>query len=226
MYDLFIKSTIIFALLVIAVRLMGKRQLGELQPFEFVITLLIANVASVPIVDSAVPIENGIVPIITLYIGHSVIVWLAFVSIRARSVINGKPMTLINNDGIVWSALKKAHMNVNDLVSALRQQGYFSLDVVAFAVLETNGKVSVLEKPNCQENKAELPYVLIAEGKIMERNVALLKLNKFDVFWLLDKYDVLMQDVLLLTLTESGMVVVQPKQGKCISGKVDLVLNG
>ena len=135
-------------------------------------------------------------------------------------------MTLINNDGIVWSALKKAHMNVNDLVSALRQQGYFSLDVVAFAVLETNGKVSVLEKPNCQENKAELPYVLIAEGKIMERNVALLKLNKFDVFWLLDKYDVLMQDVLLLTLTESGMVVVQPKQGKCISGKVDLVLNG
>ena len=86
MSDLFIKSTIIFVILVVAVRLMGKRQLGELQPFEFVITLLIANVASVPIVDAEVPITNGIVPILTLYLGHSAIVWLAFLSIKARRV--------------------------------------------------------------------------------------------------------------------------------------------
>ena len=218
MLDLFIKSTVIFFALLLAVRLMGKRQLGELQPFEFVITLLIANVASVPIADRTVPVVDGVIPIITLYFGHCIVVWLALVSIRARRIINGKPLTLITPDGIDSDALKKAHMSINDLVSALRQQGYFTPDSVQYAILETNGKVSVMPVSGAEE-PTELPYTVIAEGKIMERSIALLKMDKFIVFELLEPHDLGIADVLLLTVSPSGKVFIQPNKGRYIQGR-------
>ena len=135
-------------------------------------------------------------------------------------------MTLINSDGIIWSALKKAHMNVNDVVSALRQQGYFCIDLVEFAVLETNGKVSVLPKVSTEDVPPELPYVLIAEGKIMERNLALLEIDRFDLFELIDRYDLLVEEILLFTLTDSGRTFMQPMQGRCTVGNTDLLSRG
>ena len=219
MLDLFIKSSVIFFVMLLAIRLMGKRQLGELQPFEFVITLLIANVASVPIVDRQVPVIDGIIPIITLYFGHCLIVLLSLCSVKSRRVINGKPLTLITPRGIEADALKKANINVNDLVSALRQQGYFSPEDVGYALLETNGKISVLSNKTLEQRVAELPYTLIAEGKIMERNLALLRIDKFAVYEVLEEYDLPVSKVVLLTITQSGNTYLQPYDQQFVCGK-------
>ena len=223
MLDLFIKSSIIFIIMLFAVRLMGKRQLGELQPFEFVITLLIANVASVPIADRAVPVFDGVIPIITLYLGHCIVVWLSITSTRVRRVINGKPLTLINPDGIDSESLKKAHMNVNDLLSALRQQGYFTPEDVQFALLETNGSISVLEKQDSSHSEPELPYTVISEGKIMERNVALLEVDKFKLFEIIEPYELFVSQIVLMTISASGRVFIQPKDKKCITTTTELL---
>lgn len=222
MLNLFIKSLIILAVMVVAVRFMGKRQLGEMQPFEFVITLLIANVASVPIADQHVPVTNGLIPILTLYLGHSLFVWLVLISVRLRRFVNGKPLTLITPDGIDDDARKKAHMSVNDLMLVLRQKGYYSPEQVKYAILETNGKVSVLTAENTV-SLTELPYTLIDDGKIQERNLTLLNLNKFAVFEMLDEFDLMVSHVVLMTVTRSGRLYVQPRKGRYAVSKTELV---
>jgi uncharacterized membrane protein YcaP (DUF421 family) len=156
-------------------RLMGKRQLSELQPFEFVITLLIAELVAIPMSDASIPIAYGLIPIFTLYIMHLFINKISARSIRFRKLINGSPMIVITPDGIDTRKLRMLDMNVDDLMDSLRASGHFNPSNIEYAILETNGKLSVLSKTS-EDNitpsqlgiavkDATLPKVLMSEGK-------------------------------------------------------------
>ena len=146
MVVVFFKSLITFFLVLIVVRLMGKRQLGEMQPFELVITFIIAEVACIPMNDPYIPFYYGIVPIITLAVLHLVLSVLARKSIFARKVISGHSVIAIDKNGINYQNLKKMNMNVNDLIEAVRSSGYVDFADIEYAIFETNGKVCVVEK--------------------------------------------------------------------------------
>ena len=143
-----LKSVITFFLVWYVVRLMGKRQLGEMQPFELVITLIIAEVACIPMNDPYIPFYAGVVPIVTLGFLQVLISTIARKSLAARKVISGSSVIVIDKDGINYENLKMLNMNVNDLIEAARGAGYPDFSRIAYAIFETNGNLCVIEKPS------------------------------------------------------------------------------
>ena len=129
-----IRTTIIFVTLLIIMRLMGKRQIGEMQPFELVITLLIADLACIPMADSSVPLLYGIVAVVTIYALHEIVTLLDLKIKPLKSLISGKPSLVMNKNGIDDYQLKKNNLDVSDLIESLRTAGYFSLDSVDYAL--------------------------------------------------------------------------------------------
>lgn len=200
-------------------RLMGKRQLSEFQPFEFAITLVAADLACIPMADSTIPIIYGIIPIFTLVILHNVLTFLSVKSQRFRKLINGKPVILIDGGIIDTTLLKKCGMTAGDLLESLRTQGYFKIGEIAYAVLETNGKVSVLQKfDNSPATNADLgisggtndlPYNVIVEGKFMGETLTKITppVSKLQVLKTLDKIGVTQKKVFLFSLAENEAFV-------------------
>ncbi len=143
---IFIRTTIIFIVLLLIMRLMGKSQIGEMQPFEFVISLVIAELACIPMADTSIPIFYGIIAIVTIFILHQV-VWLLQLWFQpVKKIVSGKPSVVINRDGIDEFQLKKNNLDVSDLVESMRAAGYFNLDDVYYGLYEANGSFSALEK--------------------------------------------------------------------------------
>ena len=143
---IFIRTAIIFLVLLLIMRLMGKSQIGEMQPFEFVISLVIAELACIPMADSSIPLLYGVIAIVTIFILHQV-VWLLELWFKpVKSVISGKPSVVINKNGIDEFQLKKNNLDVSDLIESMRVAGYFNLDDVYYGIFEANGSFSALEK--------------------------------------------------------------------------------
>ena len=184
MLVLFIRVQIIYFVVLLFLRIMGKRQIGEMQPYELVITLIIADLATVPMSDANIPLINGILPLAILVILHYSITMLARKSIIFRKIVSGQPVIVISPDGINYEALKKLNMNLHDLQESLRQCNYFYFDQIQYAIIETNGKISVVPKSqyapataqdvDAQTEKAELPILIITDGKIMKDNLNVL----------------------------------------------------
>ena len=141
-----IRSLILYLLVIFAVRLMGKRQLGELQPSELVITILVSNIATLPLEDVDIPLIVGVTPILALVCFEVVISWLNLISPKLRKVISGSPKVIISNGRIDRETMRELRFSVDDLTMALRSQGMFDLSEVQFAVVETTGSVSVMKK--------------------------------------------------------------------------------
>lgn len=225
MLTLMLRCVVIYLVVLLVFRLMGKRQLGELQPFEFVITLMIADLATIPMSEINVPLLHGIVPLITISILHYLISFLSRKSIIMRKILNGKPVIVINPNGIDYEALKKLNMDFNDLCESLRELNYFSLDEVAYAIVETNGKMTVL--PNSQnapltaedlkikKEKSALPIMLICDGKPMKDN---LKIAKIDNDFLLKQCARVgaykFKDVAFASIDNSGKMYIEPRNKK------------
>ncbi|MDY5677546.1 MAG: DUF421 domain-containing protein, partial [Eubacteriales bacterium] len=167
MLTIFLRGLIIFGLLLVVIRLMGKRQIGEMEPFELVITLVISEIACVPMGDKNIPLTYGVVCILTLYIVHQVIVLLSK-NTKMQSIISGKPMLVIDKSGINVAAVKQLNMQVNDLMQSLRNTGYFSVEEIEYALMETNGQLSVIPKKSMENKQKSLPVPLILEGKWCE----------------------------------------------------------
>ena len=146
MFVYFTRAIILYVVVLIVIRLMGKREIGQLQPFEFVITLMIANLATIPMAEIGVPIINGIVPIMGLLISHLVIALLNLKFKRFRKIICGTPTILINKGKVNYSQLKIERFTLNDLKEKLREKDIFTITDVEYAILETNGEVSVIKK--------------------------------------------------------------------------------
>ncbi|MCI8487182.1 MAG: DUF421 domain-containing protein [Clostridia bacterium] len=225
MLVVFIKSLITFFLVLIVVRLMGKRQLGEMQPFELVITFIIAEVACIPMNDPYIPFYYGIVPIITLGVLHLVLSVLARKSILARKIISGRSVIAIDKNGINYENLKKMNVNVNDLIEAVRSSGYMDFADIEYAIFETNGKVCVVEK-ECdptQPKPAYLPLSLLVDGKFDKENLELAGASEQKIIEVFLKNGIKNpKDVLYTDVRQDGTLYVSPKYKKCFTQKISI----
>ena len=177
----FFRSILIYIFVLIVMRLMGKREIGQLQPFELVISIMIADLASIPMTDSGIPITNGIVSILGLLVMHLIISIVNIKSIKAREIICGKPRILIYRGKIDEKALRKERFTINELQERLRGNNIVNLGDVEYAILETNGQVTVIQKPEKRNTIPEdfnivpeyegIPYDLVIDGKIMDKNL-------------------------------------------------------
>ena len=192
MFIILIRTVILYSLVVIIMRIMGKRQIGELQPFELVITIMISDLASLPMQDTRIPLIHGVIPIITLLFLEIIISVLQLKSETARLVISGKPSILINKGQIDISIMRNQRLNINDLMEEIRLKGYYNLEDIEFAILETSGQLSIITKTelanatkkdiNIKCSQDTIPITLILDGKINYKN---LKISGRDEKWLL-----------------------------------------
>lgn len=194
---------------------MGKRTIGELQPYEFVITLAVADLACTPMQDISIPLLYGLVPLFTVFVAHYFITLVTTKSIKLRERLNGKPFIVIDSDGINSECLKKLNLNVNDLMSLIRQQGYFSVTQISYGIIETNGKLSILENEEAEAPQS-IPMTLMVEGKILDENIKSLDLDETKIRDVLEKQHIKEKDVVLMT-ADSGNVFIQPKSGKYVT---------
>lgn len=208
------RSVVIFILLVLGIRLMGKRTIGELQPYEFVITLAVADLACSPMQDISVPLLYGLVPLFTVFVAHYFLTMLTAASVKFRRALNGKPFIVIDNDGINSECLKKLNMNVNDLLALIRQQGYFSIPEISYGIIETNGKLSIMGNSSGGAPET-LPTTLIVEGKFLDANLETVKITRGRLEGILDGKGLRAKNVVLMTTDETNFFI-QPKKSKYI----------
>ena len=148
MLTIVFRAVIIYLVVLFLYRLMGKRQLGEMQPFELVLTLIIADLATIPMAEISVPVLHGIVPLFTLVVVHYILTFFSKISSGFSCFLSGKPVIIINPNGIDNKALKNLDISVDDVFEAIRGCGYFKIEQIQYAIMETNGKMSVLPKSN------------------------------------------------------------------------------
>ncbi len=213
-----VRSLIIFILLVLGIRLMGKRTIGELQPFEFVITLAVADLACTPMQDISIPLAYGLVPLFTIFVAHYFITLATAKSIKFRKFINGKPFIVIDGDGINSECLSKLNMNVNDLLALIRQQGYFSITQISYGIIETNGKLSILENSQ-SEAPQSIPMTLITEGTLLHENIHSIDITEEQIERVLAEQKIRKKDVVLMT-ADSNTLFIQPRNSKYITVEV------
>ena len=210
-----IRTAIIYVTLLIIMRLMGKRQIGEMQPFELVITLLIAELACIPMADASIPLLYGIISVVTIYVLHEIVTLLDLKVKPLKSLISGKPSLVINKNGIDDYQLKKNNLDVSDLIESLRAAGYFSLDSIDYALYESNGKFSALPKENYEETQTSLPLVIIDNGKYDRKNLEIAGMGVEFFDELLKKQGVKkVKKVLVLTADGKGKIYLQVKGEK------------
>ena len=218
----FVRAIIIYLIVLIVMRLMGKREIGQLQPFELAISIMIADLASIPMTDPGVPIFNGIVPILGLLAMHLVITVINIKSVNIRKITCGKPTVLVYRGKIDEEALKRERFTISELQERLRVKDVFNLGDVEFAILETNGEISVIQKTNKRNSIPEdfgimpeyegMPYDLIVDGKIMSENLN--KIGK-DEKWLYKqvvKFKTTPENVLIATMDGKGNFFCQEKE--------------
>lgn len=224
-FTLICRSVILYTLILFLIRIMGKRQIGEMQPFELVITLIIADLATIPMAETALPLIQGVIPLITLGCIHFLICWLSRKSVIFRRLFSGKPVILLDSNGIIYDNLRKVNMNFNDLLEGLHSAGYFNLEELLYVILQTNGTMTVVNRApyapltandiHLEKDPATLPMIIVSKGKIMNEN---LKLAKIDEKFLLDNIKKVgfnsLKDILLLTFNNEGKIYVQGKKGK------------
>ena len=221
MLIIFFRAIVLYILVLIVMRLMGKREIGQLQPFELAIAIMIADLASIPMTDTGVPISNGIVPILGLLVMHLLISIINLKSMKAREIICGKPRILIYRGKIDEDALKKERFTLNELQERLRDKNIVNIFDVEYAILETSGQISVIEKSNKRYTIPEdfgitpeyegIPYDLVVDGKVMTKN---LKKLKKDYKWLESevlKFGYKPDQALLVTIDGKGQIFSQKK---------------
>ena len=223
-YTLIVRSLIIYVVVFLLIRFMGKRQIGEMQPFELVITLIIADLATIPMAETALPLIHGIIPIITLALLHFILTFVSMKSINLRKIINGKPVIVINPNGVDYKALKSLNMNFNDLLENLRGCGYFNLEEVLYAVMQTNGTLTVLPRApfaplnannaKIEVEKSSLPIIIISEGKPVKENMKLAQIDMNFVKEQIKKSNLNPNDIIFASINTDGKMYVQPENGK------------
>lgn len=217
-----LRSVIVYTCVLAVVRLMGKRQIGEMQPFEFVITLIMADLACIPMAELSVPLVHGIVPILTLLIVHFLICVLSRKFQFARYILTGRPAVVISPKGINFRELKELNMTLDDLIELMRGCDVFRIDEIAYAIIETNGNLCVIKKSGQETltrddlkikvSQSALPINIIMDGKVMKENVMLAGIDDNFINKCFEEAKVKnKKDVLLMTLDNNGEVFIQEK---------------
>ena len=181
MFTGLLRTIILYVLIIAGVRLMGKRQVGELEPSELVLSLIIADLASVPMQDYGIPLLTGVVPILALLCVTMILSVLTMMYVGFRAVLCGRPSVVVRNGALDQREMARNRLTVDELLEELRAQGYTDLSVVKYAILETNGKLSVLpyadqKPPTAREmavavQESGLPRVVVSDGRLLEHNL-------------------------------------------------------
>ena len=210
-----IRTAIIFVALLIIMRLMGKRQIGEMQPFELIITLVIADLACIPMADASIPLLYGIVAVLSIFVLHEIMTLVDLKVKPLKSFISGKPSVVINKNGIDDYQLKRNNLDVSDLIESLRTAGYFSLDCIDYALYESNGMFSALPKQDYEQMQTSLPLVIIDNGKYDKKNLDITGLGQEYFDGILKQQSVKnVKKVLVLTADGTGKIYLQEKKQK------------
>lgn len=216
----FFRAIVLYILVLIVMRLMGKREIGQLQPFELAISIMIADLATIPMAETGVPISNGITAMLGLLEMHLVISMINLKSTKGREIICGKPSILIFRGKIDQKVLKKERFTINELEERLRDNNIFNIGDVEYAILETSGQVTVIPKPNKRATTTEdfniepkyegIPYDLVVDGKVMYKNLE--KLGK-NYVWLskqTEKFGIKPEEALIVTIDGDNQFFCQP----------------
>lgn len=224
MLTVLIRSVVLYLCIMLFMRLMGKRQLGELQPAELVISVLISNIVSLPVEDPNVPLLMGIIPVAML-VGLELIVSVLSLRFRSiRTLMGGNPVVIIHNGVIDQGALKNLRFSIDDLMESLRSQGVFDLSQIQYAIVETNGTVSIL--PYEKDSPAtptqlkltlaprEVPVVVISDGMVLEDGLRGASMSRKQLNRILEKEQVSVRDVFLLSADKSHRYTLIQKENK------------
>lgn len=222
MGTIFIRTLIIYIFVLFALRLMGKREIGQLQPYELVVTIMIADLASVPMQDIAIPILQGIIPIFALVFGQIIISFLNLKSGIARRIICGKPTIMIKKGKIVEKNLKEQKYTINGLLTQLRLSGYPNIENIDYAILETSGAISVIPKAdttpvtkkdmNITPTYQGFPRALIIDGSFIDENLQMSAFTRKTLTNKLRKDKLKVEDIFLLSIDESNEMFIQKKE--------------
>ena len=218
----FLRTVILYLILIAVIRIMGKRQVGQMEPAEFVVTMLVANLAAIPMQDSGIPLYSGVVPILTVLGVELILSTLCLRNILLRRLLCGKPVILIENGKILQNNLRKTRITLDELTGHLREKDVLDLTVVQYAILETNGNLSVFPYPREKPASARdagikarvqsLPITIISDGELMEEN---LHRAKKDRLWLgkrLQEHAATVETTWLLTVDGRNKVNFLPKE--------------
>jgi uncharacterized membrane protein YcaP (DUF421 family) len=208
--------------LITVIRLMGKRQIGQMEASEFVVTMLVANLASIPMQDSGIPLLTGFIPIVTVLGLELVLSHLSLRSIRLRKLLCGKPVILIENGNILQENLRKTRVTLDELTGHLREKDVLDLRSVQYAILETNGNLSVFPYPKdrpasakeagIQAQKQYLPLTIISDGVLLVENMKKAGKDRAWVQKVLQQKGAAIQNTWLLTVDEADHIVFYRKE--------------
>lgn len=218
----YIRTIILYGILIVVVRLMGKRQLGEMEPAEFVVAMLIADLASIPMQDPGLPLLSGLVPILTV-LGLQLLLSVASLrSVGFRRLMCGKPVILVDEGKIQFQNLLRARITLDELSEHFREKDVLDISTVQYAILETNGQISVFPYPKyrpasakdagIQAGKQSLPVTIISDGKVLEKNLVLSHRNHTWLDSTLRAKGSTLADTLLLTVDGNGKICHIPRE--------------
>ena len=218
------RTVVLYTMLILAVRIMGKRQIGQMEPSEFVVAMLVADLAAIPMQNNAIPLVNGLVPMLVVMGLELILSHLSLKSIRLRKMLCGKPVILIDNGRIVQENLRRTQVTLDELSGHLREKDVLDIQTVQYAILETNGNLSVFPYPAEQPAAAKdakvkasrqyLPVTVVSDGKLLPEN---LKRVKKDGAWLrkvLLERNATLEGTYLLTVDDGNHVYYIPKEEK------------
>lgn len=224
MLKVIFRTILMYIFVTISVRLMGKRQIGDMQPTELVVTLLISEIAAIPLQDVTQPVSVGLIAIFMLVFLEILASVIIMKNLRLRRIFSGKSVAIIKNGVIDQKAMRSVRITVFDLIEMLRMQGIFELDDIESAFLEVNGNLSVRQKPKRapvtpEQLKVEapdngVPMTVISDGTVVDSSLKFLNLTRDDLFLLLKKENKSPREIFLMTLNKSGESIIIDKEEK------------
>lgn len=209
MLIVFFRALILYAIVFLVIRLMGKRELSKVQPFELAIIILISDLASAPMSSRGISLFDGVVPIVTLLVAYIIFTLLIQSSNKVQDVVCGKIAVIIEDGKIVEEEFSKLQYTIPDLMSQLREKDVFKIQDVKCAMIENNGNISVIKN---SDNMYNIPLNIIEDGKISDVNIEILNMTNADVEKLLSKNNLNMQDILVGTMDENSKFLYQLKE--------------
>lgn len=214
MLVIFVRTLIIFLVLVVVMRLMGKRQIGEMQPFEFIVTLIIADLACIPMADLSIPLIYGLAAVLALFLLHQLFTLIEQSGSFPKKILSGKPSVVINKNGVDMKELKKNNLGLDDLIESMRSQGYFSLDDLDYAIFESNGKLSAFENSERENTPYSMPILLVNNGKLLGKNLKVLKGDEEKLKNFINSFGGTLKSTEVLTVDGNGRAYFKKKNEK------------
>ena len=218
----YFRTVFLYLILIGAIRLMGKRQIGQMEASEFVVTMLVANLAAIPMQDGGIPLLSGLLPILTVLGIELVLAVMSLRSVKVRRILCGKPVILVENGRILQENLRNACITLDELTGHLRQKDVLNIRAVQYAILETDGNLSVFPYPKdrpasardagIQVEPQHLPITIVEDGYLFEENLHLAGKDRDWVGRILQTRGVTLEDTWLLTVDGADHICFYPRE--------------